>query len=90
MHDLIALLNDILKGGAIWIWSKEYKDTFQKIKSYLLLDLLLAHFEPKKRDNIASDTNIYGIGVVILHKFKDRTTKLINHASRTLLPAGRN
>ena len=58
---------------------KECKATFQKIKNYLLADLSLAHFDPKK-----------GIGAVILHKFKDRTTKPIAHASRTLLPAERN
>ena len=48
-YDLRAPLNDLLKKGAKWIWSKECKDDFQKIKRYLLSELSLAHFDPKKR-----------------------------------------
>ena len=57
---------------------------------YLLADLSLAHFEPKKDITVASDTCNYEIIAVILHKFKNGTTKPIAHASRTLLPAERN
>ena len=62
------------------------KTIFQKIKSYLLSDLSLAHFDPKKEIVVASDASNYGIEAVILHKFEDRTTKPIVHVSRSLLP----
>lgn len=90
MYDLRALLNDLLKKGEKWIWSKECEDAFQKIKSCLVSDLLLAHFDPKKEIIVASDASSYGIRVVILHKIEDGTTKPIAHASRTLLPAERS
>ena len=90
MYDLKAPLNDLLTKGAKWIWFKECEDAFQKIKSYLLSDLLLANFDPKKEIIVASDASNYGIRVVILHKFEDGTTKSISHAPRTLLPAERN
>ena len=56
--------NDLLKKNAKWIWSKECEDPFQKIKSYLLVDLSLAHFELKKEIIVASDASNYRIGDV--------------------------
>ena len=90
IYDFRAPLNDLLKKDRKWIWSKECKAAFQKIKSYMLVDLSLAHFDSKKEIIVASDVNNYGIGVVILHKFKNWTTKPIVHMSRILLTAERN
>ena len=36
---------------------------------------------------MASDASKYGIGAVILHKFKDGNMKPVAYASKTLLPA---
>ena len=40
---------------------------FPENKSYLLSDLSLAHFDPKKEMIVASDASNHGIGAVILH-----------------------
>ena len=90
MHDLRAPLNNLLKKGAKWNWSSECENAFQKIKSVLVSDLSLAHFDPKEEIIVASDASDFGIGSVILHRFEDGTTKPIAHASRSLLPAERN
>ena len=90
MHDLRAPLNELLKKGSKWIWTKECESAFQKIKDYLLADLALAHYDPDKEIILATDASDYGVGAVLLHKFQDGTTKPVAHASRTLLPAERN
>ena len=75
MYDIRAPSNNLVKKGAKWIWLKECEHTFKKIKSCLLADLSLAHFDPKIKIIVASDTSDYEVGVVLLHKFKDGSTK---------------
>ena len=41
------------------------------------------HYDPKKELIIAADASEYGTGAVLLHKFGDRSTKPIVHASRS-------
>ena len=79
-----------MKKDRKWIWSKECETAFQNIKNYPLVDLLLAHFDPKKEIIVSSDSCNYGIRVVILYESKDGTTKPIAQVSRTLLPEERN
>ena len=55
------------------------------MKSCLLADLLLAHFDRKRKIIVASDTSDYGVGAVLLHKFEDGSMKPIVHALRILL-----
>ena len=50
-------------------------------------DLFLVYLDPNQEIVIASDASNYGVGVVILHKYKDGTMKAVAHKSRSLLPA---
>ena len=59
MYDMRAPLNNLIKKGAKWIWSKECEHTFKKIKSCLLVDLSLMHFNPKRKIIVASDSSYY-------------------------------
>ena len=87
MYYIRAPLNNLVKKGAKWIWLKECEHAFKKIKSCLLADISLAHFNLKGKIIVASEASDYRVGVVLLHKFKDRSTKPIAHASRMLLLA---
>ena len=78
-------MNDLLKKGAKWFWSKECEDALQKIKIYLLSDLSLAHFDAKKEIIVMSNASNLGIRAVIFRKFEDGTTMSIAHVFRTLL-----
>ena len=90
VHNLRAPLNELLKKGIKWNWSKECESAFQRIKKCLLSDLALAHFDPEKEIVLATDASDYGVGAALLHKYKDGTTKAIAHASRTLIAAEKN
>ena len=90
MYKLRAPLNELLKKGKKWCWTKECEKAFQEIKKCLLSDLALTHFDPKKELIVASDASDYGVGAVLLHRLADGSTIPIAHASRALLPAERN
>ena len=90
MHELRVPLNKLLSKNKKWCWTKECNNAFNKIKKCLLLDLALAHYDPKKELIVALDTSGYSIGSMLLHKFEDGVTKPIAHASRALLTAERN
>ena len=62
----------------------------RKIKKILTSDLFLTHYNLDLEIIVASDTSSYGIGVCILHKMNDGTTKPIAHVSRALLLAEKN
>ena len=87
MYELRAPLNELLKKNVKWAWTEDCERAFKKIKSYLLSDLALAHYDPEKPIILGTDASNYGIGAVILHRYEDGSTKPIAHASRTLLPA---
>ena len=81
MHNLRAPLNKFLKKGAKWEWSEVCQKVFDKIKNILTSELSLTHYDPKQEIILASDASEYGIGAVILHKFKDGNTKPVAYAS---------
>ena len=90
MHDLYASLNELLKKDKPWVWTAECQEAFERIKKKLTSDLFLTHYNPNLDTMVASDTSLYGVGACILHKMTDGTTKLVAHALRALLPAGKN
>ena len=65
IYELRTPLNELLKKGKKWCWTKECKKAFQEIKKCLLSDLTLALFAPKKELIIASDASDYRIGVIL-------------------------
>ena len=85
MYDMRGPLDNVVKKGAKWIWSKEYEHAFKKIKSCLLADLSFVHFYLKRKIIVVSDASDYGVVVVLLHKFEDGSTMPTAHASRMLL-----
>ena len=60
------------------------------MKKYLQSDLALAHYDLEKEVIVAEDASENGIGAVNLHKSRDGSTKLIAHASRTILAMEKN
>ena len=75
MHELRALLNDLLKKDKKWKWTTECQAALEKIKTTLTSELFLTHFDPKLNIIVASDASSYGIGACILHLMPDGSKK---------------
>uniref|UniRef100_A0A1I8AFL5 RNA-directed DNA polymerase n=1 Tax=Steinernema glaseri TaxID=37863 RepID=A0A1I8AFL5_9BILA len=90
LHGYRAPLEGLLKKDTTWYWTLEQSEAVKTIKDILLSDLLLTHYDPNEEIVVAADASQYGIGCVILHRYKDGSTKAVEHASRTLTAAEKN
>ena len=77
MSTVVAPLNRLLCKNAVWKWTAECQQAFNKLKKFLA---------PIKLDCDASE---YSIGAVLSHIFPDGTEKPISYASRTLTKSER-
>ena len=89
MHILRGPLNHLLKKDVKWNRTDECKKAFEKLKTALMSNLVLTHYNPNKQIYVASDASNSGLGAVILHK-ENGKLKPIQNVSRTLLPAEMN
>ena len=83
-------LNELLKKGSRWNWSKDCTNAFKQAKKQLSSTAVLAHYNPKLLLRLAGDASSYGIGAVISHILPDGSERPISYASRTLLSSERN
>ena len=90
LSTLLHPLNQLLKQGSKWHWSKECDKAFTKAKQCLVMAPVLAHYNPNLPIRLAADASAYGIGAVISHIFPDGTERPVAFASRTLTATERN
>ena len=90
LSTLLHPLNQLLKQGSKWHWSKECDKAFTKAKHCLVTAPVLAHYNPNLPIRLAADASAYGIGAVISHVFPDGTERPVAFASRTLTATERN
>ena len=70
-----------------WKWTAAEQDAFDKLKSMLNEDTVLAHFDPSCPIGISCDASEVGIGAVLFHRYSDGSERPIANASKTLSPA---
>ncbi|XP_029633875.1 uncharacterized protein LOC115209578 [Octopus sinensis] len=93
MHKSRAPLNDLLKKEVKWNWSIKCQNALEEIKvikTILISDLSLGYFDPEIDIVVISDVSDYGIGPVLLHKYKEGNMKLEVRASRSLIGTEKN
>lgn len=70
MHKVRAPLSNLLKNKK-WKWSENYQKVSDKIFFKILIpNFSLAHFDPPVEMGVISDTSKYGIGAVVILKYK--------------------
>ncbi|UYV64979.1 hypothetical protein LAZ67_3002638, partial [Cordylochernes scorpioides] len=82
-------LNDHLKKDSAFNWNQEEQNAFEALKSALISEPALGHFDYSSPTEIHTDASNYGIGAVLvqIQKGKERA---IAYASRTLNKAEKN
>ncbi|XP_058121680.1 uncharacterized protein K02A2.6-like [Anopheles ziemanni] len=74
-------LDNLLKEGAAFTWTRQCQDAFDQFKAILSSDLLLTHYDPRQEIIVAADASSFALGATISHRFKDGSIKVVQHAS---------
>ncbi|XP_055612445.1 uncharacterized protein K02A2.6-like [Uranotaenia lowii] len=90
MRALRYSMDQLLKTGVKFEWSKACQTSFDKFREVLQSPLLLTHFNPKLDIIVSADASNVGIGARIDHRFPDGNVKAICHVSRGRTPAESN
>ena len=93
IHDLstkLSPLNQLLRKGVKFHWTKECQESFDLIKRNLCTAPVLAHYDPKLPLVVACDASPYGVAAVLSHRYQNGSEKPIAYASRTLTQAEKN
>ena len=77
-------LHQLLKKDAQWSWGQEQEQSFNDVKSMLLEDRVLTHFDPELEIIVACDSSSYGLEAVLSHRMLDGQERPIAYASRSL------
>ena len=80
----LAPLHHLLKKDVPWQWTETEQDAFEKVKSLLLKDNVLVHYDSDLPLVLASDSSSYGLGAVLSHVMPDGSDRPIAYASRSL------
>lgn len=84
---VLAPLYDLLKKDSPWNWTSSCQKAFESIKTVLMSENVLVHFNPNLPINLTVDSSNYGLGAVLSHVFANGTEKPICYASKTLSKA---
>jgi len=87
---LLQPLDELLRKGVKWEWTKECEAAFQQSKSELMAGRVLVPYDEKRKLILACDASPYGVGAVISHVMDDGQERPIAFASRTLTKSERN
>ncbi|UYV82714.1 SETMAR [Cordylochernes scorpioides] len=81
--------NDLLKKDSAFNWNREEQNAFEALKSTLISEPALGHFDYSSPTEIHTDASNYGIRAVLV-KIQKGKERVIAYASRTLNKAEKN
>lgn len=67
LSTVTAPLNQLLRAGQPWKWTRTEEEAFQASKGLLLSSRVLMHFNPDLDVVLSCDASTYGIGAVLAH-----------------------
>ena len=83
-------LNELLRDGVEWKWSKRQEEAFSKLKDKLASAPVLMNFSDNLPLKLDTDASQYGVGAVISHVLPTGEERPIAFASRILNKSERN
>ncbi|XP_037293178.1 uncharacterized protein K02A2.6 isoform X1 [Manduca sexta] len=88
-NSLLVPLNNLLRKGVEWKWSRECQCAFAEIKDALTGTAVLAHYDPKSPLIVTCDASPWGVGGVLAQS-GPHGERPVAYASRSLTPAEKN
>lgn len=84
---LVNPLNNVLRDGQAWEWTKECATVFQETKQHLMSAPVLVHYDTKLPGVcLAGHASSYGIGAVLSQVLTDGSEQPVAIASQDLHP----
>lgn len=77
-------LRKLLRKDIKWCWTEIESNTFEKLKSLVTSDLVVAHFNSSLATSLIVDAGPIGLGAILVQKQPDNSMKPVAYASRTL------
>lgn len=77
MKELRGPLDNLLRKESHFTWHQEHEEAFINLKKILASNLVLTHYDPKKKLVLASDASDYGMGATLMHQFDDGSLRPI-------------
>lgn len=90
MMDLRGPLIELTLNDAKFVWGEKQEDSFLKLKQIMASELVLTHYDPKKKIVVAADASAYGMGGAIMHEFADGTLHPVLHVAKAFSAAQKN
>jgi hypothetical protein len=87
---IAKVLNEHLKKGTQWIWSKPEEKVFQELKQHICKEPVLMQPDQTKPFKVKVDTSNYVIGAVLMQKDDNRKMHPVAFFSKTMNKAQRN
>lgn len=87
---VLTPLHSLLKKGVNWTWGDEQQGAFERIKSELASERVLAHYHPDLPTVVTADAGPAGLGAVLAQRQPDGTERVVAYASRSLNKAETN
>ncbi|XP_011883681.1 PREDICTED: uncharacterized protein K02A2.6-like [Vollenhovia emeryi] len=84
LSSVLQPLNNLLKKGTKFHWSKACERSFQAAKKVFQSPKCLVHFDPRLPITLATDASPYGVGAVLSHVYPNGSERVIQYASQTL------
>lgn len=84
LSSLVYPITNLLKIRKEFKWNQDCQIAFDKIKSELVSDKVLVHYDPSLPLVLATDASNYAVGAVLSHIMPDGTERPIRYASQTL------
>lgn len=90
LASILHPLNKLLCKGQKFHWTENCERSFIHIKSEILKDNTLVHFNSELDIVLATDASPVGLGAVLSHRYEDGSERPIAFASRSLTKSERN
>lgn len=91
VNNLSAVLKPLydLSTQTVFIWNDLCQNAVTKVKELIVSDVVLVHYDPKRKLELCTDASTYGIGACLSHLF-DFESRPVAFCSRTLSKAEQN